>query len=83
MDRKLGLFESWLAAGWLFYVVPLLPAARKKLVLREYHTIYAPPAYVVTFARLYNYEAAVHQGRDSPIFLQFFYLFSIFFQNRF
>jgi Xaa-Pro aminopeptidase len=26
---------------------------------------------------------AVMQGRDSPIFLQFFYLFSIFFLNRF
>jgi hypothetical protein len=27
--------------------------------------------------------ARVEQGRDSPIFLQFFYLFSIFFLNRF
>jgi hypothetical protein len=28
-------------------------------------------------------DTGVIQGRDSPIFLQFFYLFSIFFLNRF
>jgi uncharacterized membrane protein len=33
------------------------------------------------FAGLRKYRAS--QGRDSPIFLQFFYLFSIFFPNRF
>jgi hypothetical protein len=39
---------------WI-YEVTLLPAARKHLFLRANHTIYAPAAYVVTFARLCNY----------------------------
>jgi hypothetical protein len=30
-----------------------------------------------------RFDRVIIQGRDSPIFLQFFYLFSIFFLNRF
>jgi hypothetical protein len=41
------------------YVVPLLPAAKEKACLRANHTIYAPAAYLVTFARLFSFFQSI------------------------
>jgi hypothetical protein len=72
--------------------------ARKQSVVKELDTFSDRHALLITTAADPEFNArlngisidpekvrleAIDQGRDSPIFLQFFYLFSIFFLNRF